>query len=376
MKQNPKALDVTLNLTGTIIGAGIFGLPAVMAKTGIVGGSLLFFGLLILAVLLHLVFVEVVLGDRTKRRLAGYAGRWVGGWAYWLALITFFAKCVGAILAYLILGGEFLSVLAHGLGWFDAVWFWQLVFWAVGAIIVFFGLSMVTVIEDELTWLLIGAMVFTGAVLVPFFDWQRVAMWHGENFWQALGVMFFAVMALTVIPESVDIAGRKEGTARKGVFWGTVLAGVLSWIFGVTIALAYPSVSSAKDIFLAFPPIFWWLVPTVGILAIITSYITVTQALKNILTMDVKLKERLSWFVAVAVPLVLFALTSRNFLNTIGFVGGVLTGIAGLIICLCAWRVTRQKTKHHVWFWRWVPLPLALVLIVIVLQELWLYARM
>lgn len=375
MKQNSKVLDVTLNLIGTIIGAGVFGLPAVMAKTGIVGGTLIFFGIMVVALLLHLLFAQVVLGDKTKRRLAGYAGKLVGRWAYWAALIIFFFKCCGAILAYIILGGEFISAIARGLGLFDVVWVWQLVFWAVGATIVFFGLKIVTSVEDELTWLLIGAMIFSGVVLVPFFNWQGLGTLHAMNFWQALGVMFFAVTAMTVIPESVDIAGRNVNTTRRGIIWGTIIAGVISWIFGLSIALAYPDVQGAADISQAFPPIFWWLIPTVGVLAVITSYLTITQALKNLLHLDVGLKPVWSWTVAIAVPLGLFAVTARNFLSTIGFVGGVLTGLAGLIVCLCAWQVMRRKGVRINWAWKWLPLPLGLVLLTIVLQEVILYAR-
>ncbi|MDD5726634.1 MAG: aromatic amino acid transport family protein [Patescibacteria group bacterium] len=375
MKQNSRVLDVTLNLIGTIIGAGVFGLPAVMAKTGVLGGTLIFFGIMAVALLLHLLFAQIVLVDKTKRRLAGYAGKWVGGWAYWLALIIFFFKCCGAILAYIILGGEFISAIAHGLGLFDVVWVWQLVFWAVGAIIVFFGLKIVTHVEDDLTWLLVGAMIFSGVVLVPFFDWHGLSTLNAMNFWQALGVMFFAVTAMTVVPEAVDIAGRNANTARRGIIWGTVIAGVISWIFGLSIALAYPGVQGAADISQAFPPIFWWLIPTVGVLAVVTSYLTVTQALKNLLLLDVGFKPILSWAVAIVVPLGFFAITARNFLNTIGFVGGVLTGLSGLIVCLCAWQVMRHKGVHVNWAWKWLPLPLGLVLLAIVLQELMTYVK-
>ncbi|MHB8831545.1 MAG: hypothetical protein ACYC44_05535, partial [Patescibacteria group bacterium] len=162
---------------------------------------------------------------------------------------------------------------------------------------------------------------------------------------------------------------------RRGIIWGTIIAGVISWIFGLSIALAYPGVQGAADISQAFPPIFWWLIPTVGVLAVVTSYLTVTQALKNLLLLDVGFKPILSWAVAIVVPLGFFAITARNFLNTIGFVGGVLTGLSGLIVCLCAWQVMRHKGVHVNWAWKWLPLPLGLVLLAIVLQELMTYVK-
>lgn len=369
-------MDVTLNLIGTIIGAGIFGLPPVMAKTGVLGGTLLFFCILLIGLALHLLYAQVVLAERTKRRLAGYAERWVGGWAKWFAFIVFFFKCSGAILAYIILGGEFLSVIARGFGLNVQTWIWQVIFWAVGAIIVFFGLKIVTYVEDELAWILVGAMLFSVVVLFPFFDWQSIGMWQPLGFWQGIGVIFFAVMAMTVIPEAVEIAGRKSEVANRGIFWGTIIAGVVSWAFGLSIALAYPQIVSSKEIGFAFPPIFWWLIPTIGLLAVITSYITITQALKNLWHCDGKVNLVASWIIAVTFPLVLFVITSRNFLDTIGFVGGVLTGLSGLIVCLCAWFATRRKGSEVNWLWRWLPLPLGLLMAFVVLQELLTYVKM
>lgn len=375
MKQNSKTLDVSLNMVGTIIGAGIFGLPAVIAETGYLGGSLLFFGILAVALALHLLFVQVVLRDRQKRRLAGYAGKWIGGAGYWFTLFVYSFKCAGAILAYIILGGEFLSVLARGIGIYDAVWFWQLFFWTIGSAIVFFGLKLVTKVEDELTWFLIGAMVFTVVVLMPFFDWVGLGSWGSGSYVQALGVMFFSAAALTIIPEAVDIAGRSETTSKSGVIWGTLLAGALSWAFGMSIALANPGIKSAAEISLTFPPIFWWLIPLVGILAVITSFITVTQAFKNLLNLDAKLNPNISWALAVLVPLGLYFLSDKNFLSTIGFVGGVMTGLAGIIVCVCAWSIFRNKKAEGSLVWKWLPLPLVLLLAALVLQELWLYAK-
>lgn len=375
MKQNSKVTDVVLNIVGTVIGAGIFGLPPVIAKTGILGGTLLFFGILLIGLALHLLYAQVVLADKAKRRLAGYAERWVGKWAKWFAFVVFFLKCSGVILAYIILGGEFLSVIARGFGIDFHVWIWQVVFWAIGAVIVFFGLKIVTFVEDELTWILIGAMLFSMVVLVPFFNWQGLGQWQPLGFWQAIGVMFFAVTAITIIPEAVEIGGRDSKIVTKGIIWGTVISGVLSWGFGLTIALAYPQITYSKDIGLAFPPIFWWLVPIIGLLAVITSYITVTQALKNFWHWDGKVNPVMAWIIAIAFPLLLFAVTSRNFLDTIGFVGGVLTGLSGLIICMCAWFAMRRRGARIHWVWKWAPLPLALLLLAVVLQELVLYVR-
>ncbi len=375
MKQNSKFINIAFNLVGTIIGAGVFGLPAVMARTGLVGGTLLFFGILSLTICLHLMYTQVVVMDPVKRRLAGYAGHWVGAWAYWLSLASFFFKNTGALLAYIILAGEFLAVIMHGLGWYDAVWFWQVSFWMLGAFIVFFGLRIVTQIESELTWLLIGAMIFTILVLVPFLGWTNLGSWQPSGFWTAFGVMFFSTTAMTVIPDASDIANRQKKVLRSGVVWGTIIAGVLSWAFGLSIALVYPDIQGAMDIYKAFPPVFWWLIPVIGVLAVSTSFITMSQASKNLLHLDLKIKPGNAWLIAIVAPMVMYLFTARDFLSTIGFVGGIFTVVNGIFVSLCAWNIMRMKDQKISWVWRYSPLPLMLVLIIVFLQQLIAYAN-
>lgn len=375
MKKKSKLISVALNLIGTIIGAGVFGLPAVMAHTGLVGGTVLFFGILVLAISLHLIYTQVVIMDPVKRRLAGYAGHWVGMWAYWLSLASFFFKNTGALLAYIILGGEFLAVIMHGLGWYDTVWFWQVSFWLIGALIVFFGLRIVTHIESKLTWLLIGAMLFSIVVLIPFFGWSNLETWRFSGFWTAFGVMFFSATGMTVIPDLSDIAGRQKKSLRSGIFWGTVVSGVLSWAFGLSIALAYPGIQGAMDIYKVFPPIFWWLIPVIGVLAVSTSFIALSQASKNLLHLDLKIKPGNAWLISITAPMVMYLLMARDFLSIIGFVGGVFTVTNGIFVCLCAWNIMRMKPSKISRVWRYSPLPLMLVLVIVLLQQLIAYAN-
>ena len=154
------------------------------------------------------------------------------------------------------------------------------------------------------------------------------------------------------------------------MIYGLAIAGALSWLFGVTIALAYPGQTGVDGIQAAFPPIFWWLVPCIGILAIITSFITMSQALKNMLHVDLKLYAVPSWIVAVTVPLILYIFVSRDFLSTIGFVGAVMTATLGYVICLCALKVYGKQRRTMHWAWRYVPVPISLMLLGIVVQHL------
>ncbi|MBU2566219.1 hypothetical protein KKG46_01520 [Patescibacteria group bacterium] len=387
MKQKALIAPVTLNLLGTIVGAGVFGLPAVFAETGILGGSLLYIGIITISIIIHLLYVEVILGVRGSHRIPGYALKLIGPKSYWIAVFSNFLKMAGTSLAYIILGGEFLSIFASGIGVWDNSFVWSLLFWVTGSIIVFFGLRFVSHIESDLTAILIGFMIFSAIVLFPFFDWNMVAEIHAHKFAMAIGIMFFSVTGMTVLPETVEIASRKRRPTQIGVSLGIIFAGIFSWIFGVSITLAYPGISDVRGIQLAFPPIFWWLIPLIGILAVGTSFITFTQAFKNMMHFDLKVPKLPSWLISVGMPILLYLFVSRNFLATIGFIGSVLTAINGFIVCLCAYKVLQKPKRFKSWidkflpgspktrgalnsFWQAVAIPMMFVLLFIILQYL------
>ncbi|MDF1497626.1 MAG: aromatic amino acid transport family protein [Patescibacteria group bacterium] len=387
MKQKSVTLIIAISLLGTIVGAGIFGLPAVFSQIGILGGTILFAAVLFVVVVLNHLYIDIIYSVRGSHRLPGYMDKILGRKAYWVAIAGMIGKTSGTLLAYVILGGTFLQMLAQGLGNNYPIWMWTILFWGVGSLIVFYGIKVVSEIEGELTWLLIGFMLFTAVILFPFINWNAFTLIHIDGFVGSIGIIFFSTTAMTVLPDLKDIAKRRQNDFRLGTTYAVLGAGLLSWMFGVVIASVYPNVSSVADIQNAFPKIFWWLIPLVGLLAVSTSFLTFTQALKNLLHIDLKIKRTPAWIISVVTPILLFAVVSQNFLQTIGFVGGVLTTLNGFMICLAAYKVLNkpQKVKNwidHVlhrepkpgersyWAWRYIPIPIALALSLVIIEHL------
>jgi amino acid permease len=387
MKRKSKTLQIAVSLTGTIIGAGIFGLPAVFSTTGILGGTLLFVLILAVALILNQLYIDIIYSVRGAHRLPGYARILFGRKTYYAALISMVIKTSGTLLAYVILGGTFLYMLGTGLGIHYPLWVWAVLFWGFGSLVVFYGIKTVSAVEGELTWFLVGFMLFTALILFPFINWQGVATININGFLGSIGVIFFATTAMTVLPDLKEIAGRDQRKMRIGAAIAVLSAGFLSWLFGAIIASVYPHVKGVTDIQLAFPPIFWWLIPTIGLLAVSTSFLTFTQALKNLLAVDLKIKPIPAWIFSVVAPILLFALISQDFLKTVGFVGGVVTTFNGVLICILAYKVNNQPQKIHewimqwfrlseksatnyYWIWRYLPIPLSIVLMIIIVEQI------
>ena len=98
-------------ISGTIIGAGIFSLPYITSKVGF--GTIIFYFLVLgaLVTLIHLFFGQLAVKTPDYKRLPGFARIYLGKWGEKVALFSIILGLFGAILAYLIVGGEFLSEL-------------------------------------------------------------------------------------------------------------------------------------------------------------------------------------------------------------------------------------------------------------------------
>ena len=79
MKQKNKNFYLAATtLIGTIIGAGIFGIPYVVYQSGIILGVVYLLVLGFITILIHLLYGEIVLRTEAKHRLVGYAEKYLG----------------------------------------------------------------------------------------------------------------------------------------------------------------------------------------------------------------------------------------------------------------------------------------------------------
>lgn len=335
-------------MVGTIIGAGIFGLPAAFSRVGFVPATVLF-GFLTLAVTAtHLIMAEQLLATGEKQRLAGLARRGLGPFAYQITLLTYPLGIIAANYAYLVLGGEFLDVLARGFSVEFPVAFWQVFFWVGGAMTVGFGLKMVAKVDSWLVPLKMLVLVVAVLLAWPMTDVGPITTANWANWHLPFGVFLFALSGLSAVGEAVQIGGRHRKSVYTAVVAGTLSSAFLSWLFGATIFLAargYP-VRDAADIASVFPTGFGLIVPLLGFLAVATAYITTAQDLRSTFEFDNKWKPWAATTVALLSPFVLLAILSRDFLSAIGFIGSVLIGINSLVIVLIGYKALSRSSQH------------------------------
>ena len=141
-----KALSVFL---GTVIGVGIFGLPYVAFKAGFYITVFYFLFMALVVISIHFIYGEITLNTKKLHRLPGYVGEYLSeGWKKF-SFIVVAVGLMGALLAYLIIGGQFLnSSLGSYLG--GNPFLYSLLFFALGTYLVFRGIKSISGVELSL----------------------------------------------------------------------------------------------------------------------------------------------------------------------------------------------------------------------------------
>jgi len=335
-------------LIGMIVGVGIFGIPYAVAQAGFVAGLFYLVILTVAILIVHLLYGEIVLRTPSDHGLVGYADKYLGasGKRVMGAVIIF--EFYGGLLAYLIAGGKFLNVaLGRFLGGSDMIW--SLVFFSVGALIVFAGLKTVAPSEFFMTIFMvaIAAIIFIkGAPIIKITNLPAV---NWAKFFLPYGIILFSLTGGAAIPEVRQILKNQEHNFKKIIVLGTLIPAVVYFFFTLGIVGVTGSATS-KDAISGLTPHFGaWVVmlgAIFGFLAVITSYLVVATNLRRVFRQDYKINKFLAWALVCFVPLILYWLGINDFIYVIGLVGALAVGAEGIMTILIYWRAKKLGLRQ------------------------------
>lgn len=327
----------TALISGTIIGVGFFSLPYVALKSGVflTLAYLLFLG--IAAILVHSFFYEVSLKTPDFLRLVGFAKIHLGKTGERVALGSTVFGLFGAILAYLIVGGEFLrGLIGPFLGGGEV--FYTFLYFSLGSILIYFGVKAISKVE------LLGLVLFFVLLIFLFlggidsFDFSNFTFMPEEgSFFLPYGVVLFSLWGASLIPEVEEMLGVRKKTLKKIIPFAVLIPIIIYALFiflVVGISGKGTTESSLVGLKGFLSPGLFRVSLLFGFLATFTSFIALGLTLKKVFCYDLKIGENLSWFITCFLPFFLFLAGVRSFIDVIGLVGGVAIGIDAVLILL------------------------------------------
>jgi len=331
-------------LVGTIIGVGLFSLPYIAVRSGVwlmLGYFLLLGGVIIL---IKLIYGEIVLRTKGIHRLPGYVGKYLGEKWKKVSFISNAIGLTGALLAYLLVGGNFLQSL-FGQFFGGGRTLYTLVLFAVGATLIYFGIRSISVIESlslVLFFVVLWLIFQKGSFLI---ETKNFLLGDWKYFFLPYGAILFSLSGTSLIPEVREMLGRRPQDLKKVIFWAIAIA-VLVYLLFILIIVGITGQDTTPDAITGLKNIFGnglvGLALVFGFLTVFTSFLTIGLTLKKILWYDMGFKKNLAWFLACFTPLALFLAGLDDFIAVISLVGGVFLGLDVALMILVYLKARKQ----------------------------------
>ena len=153
---------------GSVVGAGVLGLPFAIAKVGFIPGVIMLILLTIVTIILELMYVELILRTRQEHEIPGYGSIYLGKQAGIFALLIGVVSGYGTLLAYLIAQGEVLQSLFGG-----STVLWSMCFFMIGTYIIYRGLSAIRIVELIMTLGIFTILMIFGFCAHPHINYNN-----------------------------------------------------------------------------------------------------------------------------------------------------------------------------------------------------------
>lgn len=323
-------------LLGTVVGAGIFGVPYAIVRGGTIPAIVSFVFVGFVVIFFYLLYGEVILRTKTRHRLPGFAERYLGAWGKRIATISSVVGVYGVLTAHGILGGIFLqAVIGPYLG--GGARMWGVIYFFIVTIITYFGLGVVARVESALTvsFLILIALI-TGWALLEAQGKALLQPGSGDIF-LPYGVIFFSLLGSTAIPQMRDALGSRTRLLGWTMVWTLLVAIVGTALFAfavVGVSGGATSQDALQGLVGALGSRVIVIGSVIGLLTVATTSFAVALYLREVYQYDFKIKKSFAWILVVAVPLALYLAVSPSFINTLAVTGAFMGGLDGILIAL------------------------------------------
>ncbi len=333
-------------ITGYGVGSGIMTLPYLVNRAGLLPSLAIMLVAFFFSYCMHMMLAELTIGSGKGTQVISvfrtYLFRGKRGNVFVIGLFVLTTLVLITNLAAYIAGGAEIFEAA-GLPPLAA----QLLFYVIAAAVVFFGLKVLG-ISESISVLIIIAIVAVLAV-ASLFNWSNPlpfgTIGQPNELLAFFGMAMFSFVAFFSVPQAVEGLDRNPAKVRKAILLGLGL-NLLFILVIVTCTLA----SSARITELGM--IGWsegiglWaqvLGSAFTVLAMLTTYWSISLALSDIIEEQTKLHRRLCWLIATLPSLILVLLNLGGFLDIMRTAGGLIAIMMAILVVPAFRRCRREN---------------------------------
>jgi len=352
-----KFLMAITTLVGTIVGAGILGIPYVVAKAGLLYGLLLILTIGIGFIFLNLFAGEFILRTKEQHQLTGYAEKYLGKKGKMVMAFSLIFSIYGALTAYLIGEGATINSIittlfgkGSGINIFSlpAELIYSLLFFVVAFLIIFHGIKAAGKTELILISLLTLVVIFISIFSYNKVNYNNFSLFNPAYFFMPYGIIIFAFLASPAIPEVQEVLGKNKKLMKRTIIIGSIIPIVLYLLFAFSVSLVVglgnfellqPNERIATiALSLYSHPFLGVAANLLAVLAMFTSFLTLGIALIEVYHYDYKLPLSLSMLLTFSLPLLIVIFNLTSFIIILGLTGAIAGGLDGIMIILMYWK--------------------------------------
>tara|TARA_Y100000310_G_C20679713_1_gene815178 strand:- start:2166 stop:3287 length:1122 start_codon:yes stop_codon:yes gene_type:complete len=336
-------LEAIATLVGMTIGAGILGIPYVIAQAGFLTGVIIILLLSVAVLIINLYIGEIALRTKGKHQITGYAEKYLGKRAKTLMTISMGLYAYGALTAYTIGEGQAFSAI---LGLNPLLL--SLIFLGLMAILVYKGLKTIKRWEYYLTFAILFIVVLLFLLSTPSIDLNNFTGFSFEHIFLPYGVILFAIVGTAAIPDLKEELKGNEHLMKKAIIYGSIIPIVAYLIFTVTVVgvtglgtteVATVGLGDTIGTYMTY------IGNIFGAITMATSFLLLALALCWVYCFDYKIKWIYAFLLTMVPPLIIILLDIASFVQVLGITGAVAGGIDGLLVVLIHRKATKAKTR-------------------------------
>lgn len=334
-KKNLTTWEAACIITGYGVGGGVMSMPYLADKAGFVPALVILAIAFVASYILHLMIADVTLKSSSGGQLIScltqflFRGRFkklLSTAFFILMLLILFANLAGYIT-----GAEEIIVGLLPVSNMAA----KLVFYAAAAVVVLLGLKAVG-ISEKYAVALIFVCAGTLAVLSFFAHAHEINLFRGSasGCLAFYGMAMFAMSAFFSVPQAVEGLNKDCRKIKKAIFLGFLNNFILIVVISFCALLASKEITELAMV--------GWSAGIgrnaqiaggiLTILAMITTYWSLSLALSSIVEEQLKLNSKLCWLAATLPSLILALLNVGGFMEFMRIAGGLISIIIAVMI--------------------------------------------
>ena len=338
----------TFTLIGTMIGAGILGLPYAFSQSGFFTGVFWILLLGIIIILTNLYLGEVCLRTKQKHQLTGYAKKYLGKSGGRLMLFAMLFGIYAALIAYLVGEGQSFSYILTGTA-SNAIYF-GIGFWILITILLEGGIKRLKKVETFAVLVIIAIILGIFIYSIPSISYENLIKTNSNNFFLPFGVVLFSLLGFSSIPELRIEIKKEEKKLGKAIITGVLIASLLYILFPlVFVGILGENIPELATLAFGKSAVL------LGMFTMLSSYFVLSFSLRDMFIFDLKFSKTNAFIWASFIPLLFYLIISvfdiasfSMILGIGGVISGGLTGILIMIMNKNAKKKGNRKPEYHI----------------------------